>query len=199
MDATPRPENERHAIGLPGMPNLHSHAFSAPWRGWLEHRRAGAGRLLDLARSDVRVAHRSVTPDDVEAVAAQLYVEMLEAGFTRVGEFHLPASRPGRFRPYADIAEMADRVVAAASGTGIGADAACRCFYAHGDFGGSRRPSAAAAALRLYDLDGCSRSCSRRAATPPQVQTPQTSGSRRTACVLSRLKELAVSARPSDR
>ena len=55
----------------------------------------------------------TMTPDDVEAVAAQLYVEMLEAGFTRVGEFHyLHHDRDGT--PYADIAEMAERIAAAA-------------------------------------------------------------------------------------
>ena len=65
----------------------------------------------------------TMTPEQVEAVAAQLYVEMLEAGFTRVGEFHyLHHDRDGT--PYADIAEMAERIAAAASATGIGADAA---------------------------------------------------------------------------
>ena len=55
----------------------------------------------------------AMTPEQVEAVAAQLYVEMLEAGFTRVGEFHyLHHDRDGR--PYADLAEMAGRIAAAA-------------------------------------------------------------------------------------
>ena len=53
----------------------------------------------------------AMTPDEVEAVAAQLYVEMLEAGFTRVGEFHyLHHDRDGS--PYADLAEMAARIAA---------------------------------------------------------------------------------------
>lgn len=61
----------------------------------------------------------SMTPDHVEAVAAQLYMEMLEAGFGRVGEFHyLHNDRDGSH--YGNIAEMAERIGAAASQTGIG-------------------------------------------------------------------------------
>jgi formiminoglutamate deiminase len=75
-----------------------------------------------------------MTPDQVEAVAAQLYVEMLEAGFSRVGEFHyLHHDRDGR--PYADIAEMAVRITAAAARTGIGLTL-LPVFYAHAGFGG---------------------------------------------------------------
>ena len=60
-----------------------------------------------------------LTPDDVEAIAAQLYVEMLEAGFTAVGEFHyLHHDVDGR--PYAEPAEMAERIAAAAAEAGIG-------------------------------------------------------------------------------
>ena len=77
----------------------------------------------------------SVTPDEAEAIAAQLYVEMLEAGFTRVGEFHyLHHDIDGA--PYADIAEMANRVLAAAAETGIGMTL-LPVFYAHSDFGGA--------------------------------------------------------------
>ena len=67
-------------------------------------------------------------------MAALLYVEMLEAGFTRVGEFHyLHHDRDGK--PYADLAEMAARIAAAAGETGIGLTL-LPVFYAHGGFGG---------------------------------------------------------------
>ncbi len=73
----------------------------------------------------------AMTPDQVEAVAAQLYVEMLEAGFSRVGEFHyLHHDRDGK--PYADIAEMAERIAAAAAETGIGLTL-LPVFYAHSE------------------------------------------------------------------
>jgi formiminoglutamate deiminase len=75
-----------------------------------------------------------MTPDQVEAVAAKLYVEMLEAGFTRVGEFHyLHHGKDGGH--YADIGEMAARIAAAAGETGIGMTL-LPVFYAHAGFGG---------------------------------------------------------------
>ena len=58
-----------------------------------------------------------LTPDDVEAIAALAYAEMLESGFTRVGEFHYLHHDVGG-APYADPAEMAHRIVAAASQPG---------------------------------------------------------------------------------
>jgi formimidoylglutamate deiminase len=76
----------------------------------------------------------SVDPDQIEAVAAQLYIEMLETGFTRVGEFHyLHHARDGRH--YADIAEHSVRIAAASKATGIGLTL-LPVFYAHSQFGG---------------------------------------------------------------
>lgn len=74
-------------------------------------------------------------PDDVEAVAGQLYVEMLESGFTRVGEFHyLHNDLDGR--PYAYPAEMAARIAAAGAATGIGLTL-IPVLYRHAGFGGA--------------------------------------------------------------
>ena len=97
MNATPS--------SLPGMPNLHSHAFQRGMAGLAEMRGPAADSFWTWREVMYRFA-LSMTPDEVEAVAAQLYVEMLEAGFTRVGEFHyLHHDRDGT--PYANIAEMA--------------------------------------------------------------------------------------------
>jgi formimidoylglutamate deiminase len=86
----------------------------------------------------------------MEAIAAQVYVEMLEAGFTRVGEFHyLHNNRDGA--PYTDRAEMAKRVLSAAIDTGIGLTL-LPVFYAHGDFGGS--PAQPSQRRFVCDLDG---------------------------------------------
>ena len=60
-----------------------------------------------------------LTPEDVEAIAALAYVEMLEAGFAGVAEFHYLHHQPGG-APYADPAELAHRIVAAAADAGIG-------------------------------------------------------------------------------
>ena len=104
------------------MPNLHSHAFQRGMAGLAETRGPSADSFWTWREVMYRFA-LSMTPDQVEAVAAQLYVEMLEAGFTRVGEFHyLHHDRDGR--PYANIAEMAERIAAAASRHRHCADAA---------------------------------------------------------------------------
>jgi len=125
--------DERHAVGLPGMPNLHSHAFQRAMAGLTERRGPSSDSFWTWRETMYRFAHR-MDPDDVEAVAAQLYMEMLEAGFTRVGEFHyLHHDRDGA--PYADIAEMSARIAAAADETGIGLTL-LPVFYAHGGFGG---------------------------------------------------------------
>jgi formimidoylglutamate deiminase len=150
-DITPAPRDERHAIGISGMPNLHSHAFQRAMAGLAEYGGAGPDDFWTWREVMYRVA-LSVTPDDVEAIAAQLYAEMLEAGFTRVGEFHyLHHDSDGT--PYADIAEMAKRVLAAARETGIGMTL-LPVFYAHGDFGA---PPTAGQRRFISDIDGFAR------------------------------------------
>ncbi|MET0596321.1 MAG: formimidoylglutamate deiminase [Mesorhizobium sp.] len=126
--------DERHAILLPGMANLHSHAFQRGMAGLAERRGPGPDTFWSWREVMYRFA-LTMTPDQAEAVAAQLYVEMLEAGFTRVGEFHyLHHDRDGR--PYANLAEMAERIARAAAATGIGLTL-LPVFYAHGNFGGA--------------------------------------------------------------
>ncbi len=125
---------ESHRIGLPGLPNLHSHAFQRGMAGLAEIRGPGADSFWSWRDTMYRFA-LAMTPEDVEAVAAQAYVEMLEAGFTRVGEFHyLHHGRDGR--PYADVAEMAGRIAAAAAETGIGLTL-LPVFYARSGFDGA--------------------------------------------------------------
>jgi formimidoylglutamate deiminase len=126
--------DERHYTIVAGMPNLHSHAFQRGMAGLAETRGPGSDSFWSWRNVMYRFA-LSMTPDDVEAVAAQLYVEMLEAGFTRVGEFHyLHHDKDGGH--YADIAEMAVRIASAASETGI-ALTLLPVFYAHAGFGGT--------------------------------------------------------------
>jgi formimidoylglutamate deiminase len=105
---------------VPGMANLHSHAHQ---RG-LAGRGEGIGEAGDAGsfwgwRSLMYRFVNRLSPDDLEAIATMAYLEMLEAGFTMVGEFHyLHHDRDGL--PYADAAEMSDRIIAAATQTGIG-------------------------------------------------------------------------------
>jgi formimidoylglutamate deiminase len=132
VGASPNGADERHALIIPGVGNLHSHAFQRAMAG-LAERKGPADDSFWSWRSAMYKFALSMTPDDVEAVAAQLYVEMLEAGFTRVGEFHyLHHDQAGV--PYANIAEMADRIGAASVSTGIGLTL-LPVYYAHSGFG----------------------------------------------------------------
>src|ERR1700737_745063 len=76
-----------------------------------------------------------IDPDELEAIASLAYAEMLECGFTQVGEFHYLHHDRGGI-PFADPGELAARIVAAAASTGIGLTL-LPTFYAHGGFGGA--------------------------------------------------------------
>ncbi len=121
------------SVTLPGVVNLHSHAFQRGMAGLAE--RAGAGEDSFWTWRDVMYRFLDqLTPDDVEAIATLAYIEMLEAGYTRVVEFHyLHHDLDGR--PYGNIAEMSERIAAAASVTGIGLTL-LPVFYTSGGFGG---------------------------------------------------------------
>ncbi|MCB1417362.1 MAG: amidohydrolase family protein, partial [Nitratireductor sp.] len=100
---------------IPGMANLHSHAFQRAMAGLTERRGPTADSFWTWRDLMYRFA-LGLDPDQMQAVAEMAYVEMLEAGFTRVGEFHyLHHDRDGR--PYADPAEMSLRILAAAERT----------------------------------------------------------------------------------
>ena len=132
-DVEPAAGDERHAILVPGMANIHSHAFQRAMAGLTEMPGPGSDNFWSWRDLMYRFA-LNFDPDQLEAVASQLYVEMLEAGFTRVGEFHyLHHDKDGR--EYADIAEHSVRIAAAAGATGIGLTL-LPVFYAHSQFGG---------------------------------------------------------------
>lgn len=125
--------DEQHGAALPGLCNLHSHAFQRGMAGLAEVR----GPSEDSFWTWREVMYRFVDhlrPDDVEAIAAQAYVEMLESGFTRVGEFHYLHKDPDG-RPYAHAGEMGERIAAAAADTGLGLTL-LPVFYAQGGFAG---------------------------------------------------------------
>lgn len=127
-----RPDDIRHGVGLPGLPNLHSHAFQRGMAGLAEVRGAGRDSFWTWRELMYRFVDR-MTPQDLEAVASQAFMEMMERGFTRVGEFHyLHHDVDGR--PYADLAEMAQAITAAAARTGIGLTL-LPVYYAQGGFG----------------------------------------------------------------
>lgn len=137
-EVAPLEDDERHAVGVPGLPNLHSHAFQRAIAGLTERRGPGADSFWTWRELMYRFVER-LDPQQLEAITALAFAEMLEAGFTRVGEFHyLHQDKSGV--PFAEPGELAGRVVAAAADTGI-ALTLLPTFYAHGGFGGSE-PSA---------------------------------------------------------
>jgi formiminoglutamate deiminase len=103
---------------VPGLPNLHSHAFQRAMAGLTERRGREADSFWTWREQMYRFVER-LTPDDLEAIAAYAYMEMLEAGFTWVAEFHYLHHQPDG-RPYDNVAEMSERIVAAADAVGIG-------------------------------------------------------------------------------
>jgi formimidoylglutamate deiminase len=126
--------DERHAIMAPAAANLHSHAFQRAMAGLAEVRGKDTDTFWSWRETMYRFA-LMMSPDDVEAVAAQLYVEMLEAGFAAVAEFHYLHHAPDGSR-YAEPAEMAGRILSAARRVGIGMTL-LPVFYAHSSFGGA--------------------------------------------------------------
>ena len=138
VEVEPKEGDERHAIALPGLPNLHSHAFQRAIAGLTERAGPGQDSFWTWRELMYRFVER-MDPEQFEAVTALAFAEMLEAGFTRVGEFHyLHQDRSGA--PFAAPGELAARVAAAAAETGI-ALTLLPTFYAHGGFG-ARAPSA---------------------------------------------------------
>ncbi len=125
-------DDDRHACGIPGMPNLHSHAFQRGMAGLAERRGPSDDSFWTWREVMYRFVAR-MTPDDVRAIAALAYVEMLETGFTRVGEFHyLHHGRDGS--RYADLAEMSSAIAAAAADSGI-ALTVLPVLYSYSGFG----------------------------------------------------------------
>jgi formiminoglutamate deiminase len=121
-------------IALPGLPNLHCHAFQRGMAG-LTERRGPTGDSFWSWRQLMYHFLREISPEDAEVLARQAYVEMLESGFTTVGEFHYLHHGPDG-QPYGNLAEMAERIAAAADATGIGLTL-LPCLYGYGSFGGA--------------------------------------------------------------
>jgi formimidoylglutamate deiminase len=117
------------------MPNVHSHAHQRFMLGLAERAGPGADSFWTWREAMYGFAHR-LSPDDLQAVAAQLYVEMLKAGFSVVGEFQYLHHQPDG-TPYEDPAEMSLRCLVAAEEAGM-AITVLPTLYAYGGFGGQQ-------------------------------------------------------------
>lgn len=114
-----QPIGERVGILLPAPVNLHSHAFQRAMAGMSERRGSESRDSFWTWRQIMFRFLDALTPEDVEAIATFVQMEMLEAGYAAVGEFHYLHHQPDGSR-YEDPAELSARIVEAAAETGIG-------------------------------------------------------------------------------
>ena len=113
------PTGFRVGILLPAPANAHSHAFQRAMAGLTERRGPGATDSFWTWRRLMFRFLDQLTPEHVEAISAFVQMEMLEAGYAANVEFHYLHHQPGG-APYANLAEMAERIAAATERTGIG-------------------------------------------------------------------------------
>jgi formimidoylglutamate deiminase len=133
-DTKAKPGDPLADIVLPGMANLHCHAFQRAMAGLAERAGPGEDSFWTWRETMYQIA-QGMDPDALQSIAAMVYVEMLESGFTSVGEFHYLHHGPDG-APYDNPAEMAAQVIHAAKQTGM-AQTLLPVFYAHGGFGGA--------------------------------------------------------------
>ncbi len=145
---------------VPGLPNLHSHAFQRAMAGLAERAGPDGDNFWRWREVMYRfLAHLS--PDDVEAIAAQLYAESLLHGYTTVAEFHYLHNAPDG-SAYADASEMSRRIIAAAETAGIGLTL-LPVLYRRSNFGGA--PATEGQRRFVTDVDAFARVCTDLART----------------------------------
>ncbi|MEM6640337.1 MAG: formimidoylglutamate deiminase [Pseudomonadota bacterium] len=131
-DAACAATDVRYAAALAGVPNVHSHAHQAAMAGRAERR----GQHVDSFWTWRDVMYRfalAMTAEQFSAITTALFADMLEGGYTCVGEFHYLHHHPAGAH-YDDVAELGRRAVAAAEDTGI-AMTLLPVLYCHGDIG----------------------------------------------------------------
>lgn len=134
-NAPPPPGSTRVDTLLPAPGDLHSHSFQRAMAGMTEYRTSGKDSFWTWRALMYRFAEE-ITPEQLEAIAAFVFMEMLERGYASVGEFHYLHHQKGG-APYQNLAELSERVIAAASRAGIGL-ALLPVLYAYG--GAGRKP-----------------------------------------------------------
>ncbi|MDP1737270.1 MAG: formimidoylglutamate deiminase [Caulobacter sp.] len=132
-DADPAGCTRVAGAAIPAITNLHSHAFQRAMAGLAEQSRAGVEDFWAW-RGAMYGFLQKLTPDDVEAIAAMLYVELLEQGYGGIVEFHYLHNDPAG-RPYADPSEMARAIRRAGETSGIGLTLAPVLYTASGFWG----------------------------------------------------------------
>ena len=125
-------------FALPGFQNAHSHAFQYSMAGLAENHPAGTADDFWSWREEMYRCALAVNPEQSEAIATMLYAEMVRVGYTQVAEFHyLHHDKDGK--EYSNLAEMGERMVAAARTAGIKITLV-PVFYQKGGFGLEPQP-----------------------------------------------------------
>ena len=147
--ASPEGRERLSGPALPALANLHSHSFQRAMAGLAEVSGSGNDSFWTWRDLMYRLVGR-LTPEDVQAIAAKLFVETLKGGFASIAEFHYLHHAAGG-TIHANPAEMSHRILAAAEMTGI-CLTLLPVFYAHADFGGVA-PTPGQARF-IHDVDG---------------------------------------------
>jgi formimidoylglutamate deiminase len=127
-----------NGLALPGFQNAHSHAFQYAMAGLAENHPTGTDDDFWTWREEMYKCALSVNPDQAQAIAAMVYAEMVRQGYTHVAEFHyLHHDKDGK--PYANLAEMGERMLQAAAMAGIKITL-IPVFYQKGGFGSEPQP-----------------------------------------------------------
>jgi len=132
--ATDEDVDQTVEVLLPAPVNAHSHAFQRAMAGLTERRGPNPNDSFWTWRQLMFRFLDQLSPDDVEAIAAFVQMEMLEAGFATNVEFHYLHHQPKGI-PYDNLSEMAERIAAAARMSGIG----LTLLPVHYEFGGCDR------------------------------------------------------------
>ena len=127
-------QGRRVGVLLPAPVNLHSHAFQRAMAGLTEQRGPDPRDSFWTWRRLMYRFLERIGPAELESIAAFAQMQMLEAGFSAVAEFHYVHHQPGG-APYGRLSELSNRIVAAASETGIGLTL-LPVLYRHGGCGG---------------------------------------------------------------
>jgi formimidoylglutamate deiminase len=120
---------------IPAMPNIHSHAFQRAMAGLTEYRTSDSDSFWSWRKLMYSFLDK-LQPEDIEAIATQLYVEMLKAGYSSVGEFHY-LHHDINGSPYDDKALTSRHIIKAAENAGI-AITHMPVLYAYGGFGNKK-------------------------------------------------------------
>ena len=148
---------ERARVLVPAIPNVHSHAHQRAMAGLGERAGGDAADSFWTWRQVMYHYLERLGPEQLHAIAAQLYVEMLRRGYGCVGEFQY-LHHDGDGKAYAERAEMSLQCLAAARDVGIGFTA-LPVLYRYGGFGGA--DPVAGQKRFLNDADGFNQIVSR--------------------------------------